>query len=448
MSNELIGNLNDCLDAKSAYDNILRRYNLLIKYFNERYEIGAFYFMDYEHKKYIRDRFLNVLNSTGRIIYQCVPRPGMNEYRNYDFYLGHVDSENLWHGSGVYSWEWEKDDDGDTIIIYFVGEFCHGELTSNGVWCIFSSDDGKLRLEIDGVISVGALGDPSRYCYYAGRRDIRRSPQHLKKIKEEQARQAQQRRIAEQKRLEQLRIQKEQEEQNRLEWEKKKKEREYWDRIKAEEDRKKREKWEAERMAKRIEARNYSNKNFVGLKLLTYIAPITVLVVTYMMFMSPISIINKWSIMPWWGCILYILGIPIGIIVAAVLGGMIPVLFREYFKHEYWADLVESVIAIPLITWAVYAMIDLIPASVACHGLYMAILIIVSIICLVACVLPGLLTDLIMDGDIDYPWTIDHMDIICYADGMGNPKIGKTALVSLAFQSIIIGGSILIFMIL
>ena len=66
MSNELIGNLNDCLDAKSAYDNILRRYNLLIKYFNERYEIGAFYFMDYEHKKYIRDRFLNVLNRTGR----------------------------------------------------------------------------------------------------------------------------------------------------------------------------------------------------------------------------------------------------------------------------------------------------------------------------------------------------------------------------------------------
>lgn len=437
MSNELIGNQNNCLDAKSAYEDIQRRYNLIVKYFNERYEIGAFYFMDYEHKKFICNKFLDVLNSTSRIIYQRLPRLGMNEYRNYDFYLGNVDSENLWHGRGVYSWEWERDADGDTIIVYFVGEFCHGELTRNGVWCIFSSDDGKQRLEIEDVISVGALGDPSRYCYYAGNRNIRRSPQYL-----------QQRRIAEQKRLEQLRIQKEQEEQNRLEWEKKKKEREYWDRIKAEEDRKKREKWEAERMAKRIEARNYSNKNFVGLKLLTYIAPITVLVVTYMMFMSPISIINKWSIMPWWGCILYILGIPIGIIVAAVLGGMIPVLFREYFKHEYWADLVESVIAIPLITWAVYAMIDLIPASVACHGLYMAILIIVSIICLVACVLPGLLTDLIMIGAPDYSETIDSMDIICYADGMGNPKIGKTALVSLAFQSIIIGGSILIFMIL
>lgn len=437
MSNELIGNQNNCLDAKSAYENIQRRYNLIVKYFNERYEIGAFYFMDYEHKKFICNKFLDVLNSTSRIIYQRLPRPGMNEYRNYDFYLGNVDSENLWHGRGVYSWEWERDDDGDTIIVYFVGEFCHGELTRNGVWCIFSSDDGKQRLEIEDVISVGALGDPSRYCSYAGNRNIRRSPQYL-----------QQRRIAEQKRLEQLRIQKEQEEQNRLEWEKKKKEREYWDRIKAEEDRKKREKWEAERMAKRIEARNYSNKNFVGLKLLTYIAPITVLVVTYMMFMSPISIIDKWPTMPWWGCILYILGIPIGIILAVVLGGIPGLIFCEYCKHDYYADIVESVIAIPLITWAVYAMIDLIPVSVACHGLYMAILIIVSIICLVACVLPGLLTDLIMGGDIDYPWTIDHMDIVCYADGMGNPKIGKTALVSLAFQSIIIGGSILIFMIL
>lgn len=443
MSKELIGNLNDCLDAKSAYDNILGRYNLLIKYFNERYEIGAFYFMDYEHKKYIRDRFLNVLNSTGRRIYQCVPRPGMNEYRNYDFYFGHVDSENLWHGSGVYSWEWEKDDDGDTIIIYFVGEFCHGELTSNGVWCIFSSDDGKQRLEIDGVISVGALGDPSRYCYYAGRRDIRRSPQHLKKIKEEQARQAQQRRIAEQKRLEQQRIQKEQEEREKLEWEKKKKEREYWDRIKAEEDRKQRAKWDAEAKARRIEALNFSNKNFVGLKLLTYLAPIAVLLATYIMFMSPISIIDKWSIMPWWGCVLYILGIPICVFIAALLGGI------PGFVTGYFVDTIESAITIPIITWTIYAMIDLIPASVTCYGLYIAILVIVSIICLFACAFPGMLTELILYGDfIDYKDYDDCLNIILYADKVGNPKIGKTSLVSLALQSVLTGVSIMIFIML
>lgn len=405
MSNELIGNLNDCLDAKSAYDNILRRYNLLIKYFNERYEIGAFYFMDYEHKKYIRDRFLNVLNSTGRIIYQCVPRPGMNEYRNYDFYLGHVDSENLWHGSGVYSWEWEKDDDGDTIIIYFVGEFCHGELTSNGVWCIFSSDDGKLRLEIDGVISVGALGDPSRYCYYAGRRDIRRSPQHLKKIKEEQARQEQQRRIAEQKHFEQQRIQEDKSEEWKEEW-----------RIEY-----------AEREARKKERRKYTNAHFIPLRLRAQIAPISVIIVTYIMFLSPVSIIEKWVAMPWWGCLLYILGVPVGIVFTAIIATL---LAGE--KQYIFDDSLTASVTYPLIVWMGYLMVQ---SYMNGRHIWCSVLgVIIFLLVLIHLALP-----LLYPEDNNEIWLTDHNNKLALA---------KTTIASLGFLILVAGISLLAFMLL
>ena len=421
MSKELIGNLNDCLDAKSAYDNILGRYNLLIKYFNERYEIGAFYFMDYEHKKYIRDRFLNVLNSTGRIIYQCVPRPGMNEYRNYDFYLGHVDSENLWHGSGVYSWEWEKDDDGDTIIIYFVGEFCHGELTSNGVWCIFSSDDGKLRLEIDGVISVGALGDPSRYCYYAGRRDIRRSPQHLKKIKEEQARQEQQRRIAEQKRLEEERIRQEEREKERLRRDKLMKER-----ARKEEERQIKEAEErAKHQAEQREIRKYSNDHYWALKLRSSIAPVAMILVTYLMFVSPVSIVEKWAVMPWWGCALYILGILVGILVTIVLGAL------AAGGDKYVFESAVTSVTYSIITWMGYLSIQ---ASVNGNKAWFTIL----------CVVVFLLILL----HLSIPDMNDYDDIICFADSNGSPDKAKTTIASLGFLILIVGLSLLAFMLL
>lgn len=412
MSNVLIGNQNHCLDAKSAYDNILRRYNLLVKYFNERYEIGAFYFMDYEHKKYICDCFLNVLNSNARRIYQCMPRPGMDEYRNYDFYFGHVDSENLWHGSGVYSWEWEEDDDGDTIIVYFVGEFCHGELTRNGVWCIFSSDDGKKRLEIDGVISVGALGDPSRYCYYAGRRDIRRSPQRLKKIKEEQARLEQQRRIAEQKRLEQLRIKKEQEEKRRIEWEREWKERE-----------RRNIEWQAAHEAEQVRKRKYSNDNYWSLKLQSSIAPLVLLSVTYIMFLSPVSIIEKWAVMPWWGCALYVLGIPVGIVLTTLAGAFLTI------GGDYIFESLATSVTYSLITWMGYLAIQ---ASVNDSKVWFIIL----------CVIVFLLILLhLMIPDINM-----YDDIICFANSNGTPDKAKTMIASMGFLVLIVGMALLAFL--
>lgn len=412
MSNVLIGNQNHCLDAKSAYDNILRRYNLLVKYFNERYEIGAFYFMDYEHKEYICDCFLNVLNSNARRIYQCMPRPGMDEYRNYDFYFGHVDSENLWHGSGVYSWEWEEDDDGDTIIVYFVGEFCHGELTRNGVWCIFSSDDGKKRLEIDGVISVGALGDPSRYCYYAGRRDIRRSPQRLKKIKEEQARLEQQRRIAEQKRLEQLRIKKEQEEKRRIEWEKEWKERE-----------RRNIEWQAAHEAEQVRKRKYSNDNYWSLKLQSSIAPLVLLSVTYIMFLSPVSIIEKWAVMPWWGCALYVLGIPVCIVLTTLAGAFLTI------GGDYIFESLATSVTYSLITWMGYLAIQ---ASVNDSKVWFIIL----------CVIVFLLILLhLMIPDINM-----YDDIICFANSNGTPDKAKTMIASMGFLVLIVGMALLAFL--
>ncbi|MBQ3198003.1 MAG: hypothetical protein IJB63_07805 [Alistipes sp.] len=415
MSNKLIGNQNNCLDAQSAYDNVLKRYNRIVKYFNERYEVGAFYFMDYEHKEFIVNKFLGVLNSSSRLIYQRLPRPGMSETWNYDFYFGQVDSENLWHGSGVYSWEWEEDNDGDTIIVYYVGEFCHGELTRNGVWCIFSREDGKLRLEIEGVISVGALGDPSRYCYYAGRRDIRRSSQKLEKIKEEQKRKEQLQIIADQKRREQQRIREEQERIKQLEWER------------GSEERKKQEAEKKARYEEELKAkRKYINENFWSLKLRSLIAPISLIIVTYIMFLSEMSIINKWEIMPWWGCILYILGIPVGVIITTYLGTVIPIVCSDDFIEDTLMseELLASLTFLPMV-WTGYFAYQ---AVVNDKSIWWIILCIVVFIFLsLARIYGGLIYD------------------VCFTDSNGNMDKTETRKALFLELILIVGISLLVF---
>lgn len=69
--------------------------------------------------------------------------------------------------------------------------------------------------------------------------------------------------------------------------------------------------------------KKYASENFWSLKLRLSIAPFTVIFATYVMFLSNVSIINKWEVMPWWGCILYIIGIPIGMIIATTVGVLI-----------------------------------------------------------------------------------------------------------------------------
>ena len=417
MSTQLIGNQNRCLDAESAYENVLKRYRRLLKYFNEPYERGHFYHMNYNDKSYICDRFTDVLNSSRRIIHQCLPRPNMDEYTNYDFYLGHVDSENLWHGSGVYSWEWERDDEGDTIIIYFVGEFNHGELTDNGVWCIFSSEDAKERLEIAGRISIGAMEGPSRYCYYAGQRQIRRSPQRLRKIRQEQI-------IREQQRIEDERRQRER--NARLA-------------EKYERERKEREKELAEQQAKKevemTKRRLYSNKHFLILKTFTLLPAILTVIVTHILFLSPISIIAKWPVMVWWECILYIIAIPFAIFITALLG-CIP-----SFVKTYRTEAIEVTLSIPIITWCIYTMVCLLPTSTTHYWLYFSLLGLAIIIFFKICThrhieLIRSMHSYLFKGQWDE-------ESIYYTEPDGTPKIVKTASVSLCLIIMTIAGCLL-----
>ena len=63
----------------------------------------------------------------------------------YDYYYGEVDSEEKPNGVGFYSYCPMKDEDGDTIKRYFVGEFRNGKLNrSRGLLLQRSNEDAKM----------------------------------------------------------------------------------------------------------------------------------------------------------------------------------------------------------------------------------------------------------------------------------------------------------------
>ena len=152
------------IDLKSALDDVINRYNRFYKMLYD-YDagFGHFYHLDNYRKDLIIKPFIELLdcrNLTFRQMYTS----GENSYSNkhYDFYVGEVNDSGKRNGIGLYSWEWEKDDDGDTSITYFIGQFENG-VRKSGVWYHLSNEDAKIYVDVDNEFRISALNGVYAY---------------------------------------------------------------------------------------------------------------------------------------------------------------------------------------------------------------------------------------------------------------------------------------------
>lgn len=140
-------------DFASAIENARNRYEGVYRLLHND-EFGHFYYLS-EHRKTQILAPLKELLSCGNLRFCKLGRGG--EYDDhYDFYLGQLNENGQRHGTGLYGWEWEEDDEGDTSITYFVGEYIDGRRTDNGVWYHFSSEDAKIYFDVEKAFTVYA----------------------------------------------------------------------------------------------------------------------------------------------------------------------------------------------------------------------------------------------------------------------------------------------------
>ena len=146
------------IDLKSALDDVINRYNRFYKMLYD-YDagFGHFYHLDDYRKDLIIRPFRELLDSRDLTLQQ-IYTSGERSYsnRHYDFYVGEVDASGKRNGIGLYSWEWEKDDDGDTSITYFIGQFENG-VRKSGVWYHLSNEDAKIYVDVDNEFFISAL---------------------------------------------------------------------------------------------------------------------------------------------------------------------------------------------------------------------------------------------------------------------------------------------------
>ena len=141
------------------------------------------------------------------------------------------------------------------------------------------------------------------------------------------------------------------------------------------------------------------------------------------MFLSPVSIIEKWAVMPWWGCALYVLGIPVCIVLTTLAGAFLTI------GGDYIFESLATSVTYSLITWMGYLAIQ---ASVNDSKVWFIIL----------CVIVFLLILLhLMIPDINM-----YDDIICFANSNGTPDKAKTMIASMGFLVLIVGMALLAFL--
>lgn len=166
MANVKIGQqgISGPIDLESALKDVNKRYNRFRKMLYD-YDagFGHFYHLDDYRKDLIIKPFIDLLNCRNLTIQQMYTS-GEKSYSNkhYDFYVGEVNASGKRNGIGLYSWEWEKDDDGDTSITYFIGQFENG-VRKSGVWYHLSNEDAKIYVDVDNEFRISALNGVYTY---------------------------------------------------------------------------------------------------------------------------------------------------------------------------------------------------------------------------------------------------------------------------------------------
>ena len=155
-ANRKIGQQDSAInDVESALANIEDRYRRFHRMlYDDDCGFGHFYALSDYRKEMILDPLRQVLKCP-RLHFFRIAKDDNTFSQHYDFYLGELD-QNQKCKFGVYSWEWEEDEDGDTSITYFAGRFENGQ-PECGVWYHLSNEDTKIWVEVEGKFYISAI---------------------------------------------------------------------------------------------------------------------------------------------------------------------------------------------------------------------------------------------------------------------------------------------------
>lgn len=148
--------INDVFSALSDIENRYRRFHRML--YDNDYDFGHFLALSDYQKEMILEPLKQVMEC-GQIHFLRFPRDN-NQYSNhYDFYVGEL-NQNRTPKFGVYSWEWEEDEEKNTSIDYFAGSFENGQ-PKHGVWYHLSNEDAKIWVRVDGRFYISAINGVS-----------------------------------------------------------------------------------------------------------------------------------------------------------------------------------------------------------------------------------------------------------------------------------------------
>ena len=210
-------------DYESAIEHVQNLYRMTIRHLNDE-EFAHFYYLSNYRKEQILAPLKELLSC--RNLHFRKTKDSTPYGNHYDFYLGQIDEFNTPCGTGLYGWEWEKDEDGDTSINYFVGEFKDDDFTDNGVRYHYSSEDAKIYFDVKGAFcvyaakGVGEYRNAHSHIYSArevDRRNEARKEEKRRRAIEKQEAERRAREEAERKRIEAERKAREEAENKRLE---------------------------------------------------------------------------------------------------------------------------------------------------------------------------------------------------------------------------------------
>lgn len=143
-------------DVESALSDIQNRYRRFYRMlYDDDYDFGHFLALSSRRKEMILEPLRRVLESR-ELYFSRISKDNSDYSQHYDFYLGEFNQYGK-RKFGVYSWEWEEDEDGDTSITYFAGSFENGQ-PAQGVWYHLSNEDAKIWVRVDGEFYISAIG--------------------------------------------------------------------------------------------------------------------------------------------------------------------------------------------------------------------------------------------------------------------------------------------------
>ena len=169
------------------------------------------------------------------------------------------------------------------------------------------------------------------------------------------------------------------------------------------------------------------NREFIKMVLMSTLAGLLAIVLSYVMFLSPVSIIAKWTALSFWGSVIYIFaGLAVVIFVPILVGVGVEGMMNNAFSGTYKFVSVPIVNSITflLMFWGTYGIIRMLPVL---DGIWSWIF--------------TVFFGLVALGGFIFTHVMLEEDNIQYTDIIGKRQGFKTFIVSTLLLALVIGGS-------